>query len=82
MNSIADRFSTTSPLAELRKAQANVEDDEFSDAAWGSEAGFGSLAKGVPAFTVPNVPDVCIYILHHNNVSSMVAFCLPEVAHG
>jgi len=58
MNSFADRFAATSPLAELRKAQANVEDDEFSDAAWGSEAGFGSLAKGVPAFTVPNVPDV------------------------
>jgi len=59
MNTFAERFSATGPLVELRKAQAlYADDDEFSDAAWGSSAGFGSLAKGVPSFLIPNVADV------------------------
>jgi 20S proteasome subunit beta 5 len=59
MNSLAQRFSNNGPLAQIGKATSLVsEDDEFSDAAWGSEAGFGSVAKGIPTFTVPNVPDV------------------------
>lgn len=59
MNTFADRFSTTSASSELRKAQALAcEDDDFSNSMWGSEAGFGSLAKGVPTFTVPAVADV------------------------
>jgi 20S proteasome subunit beta 5 len=64
MNTFADRFSTTSATSHFRKAQTLAADDEeFSDAAWGSEAGFGSLAKGVPNFSVPSVPDVsCISI--------------------
>ena len=57
MNTFANRFSTTGAIAELRRAQKDVADDEFSDTMWGSEAGFGSLAKGVPTFTVPNLPD-------------------------
>ena len=59
MNSLAQRFSNNGPLAQIGKATSLVsEDDDFSDATWGSEAGFGSLAKGIPTFTVPNVPDV------------------------
>ncbi len=58
MNTFAERFSTTGALAELRRAQKEVDEEEFSDAAWGSEAGFGSLAKGVPTFSVPNIADV------------------------
>jgi hypothetical protein len=59
MNTFANRFSTTSAVSELRKAQAlAVDNDEFSDSMWGSEAGFGSLAKGVPTFSVPAVADV------------------------
>jgi 20S proteasome subunit beta 5 len=57
MNTFVNRFASTSVTNELR----NCDDDgEFSDAMWGSEAGFGSLAKGVPTFTVPAVPDVSI----------------------
>lgn len=58
MNSFANRFSTTGALSELRKTQALAEEDEYSDLTWGSEAGFGNIAKGVPTFAVPAVADV------------------------
>ena len=60
MNTFVERYSTTSPISQLRKAQRLLvdEDGELSDAAWGSEAGFGNLAKGLPTFTVPDIPDV------------------------
>jgi len=59
MNSFVNRFSTTGPASQLRKAhELSAEDGEFSDARWGSEAGFGSLANGVPSFAVPDVADV------------------------
>jgi len=70
MNTFADRFSTTSAISNVRKAQTLAADEEeFSDAAWGSEAGFGSLAKGVPSFSVPAVPDVSC-IVHSGNLVS------------
>jgi hypothetical protein len=59
MNTFVNRFSTTSAVGELRKLQTLADEgEEFSDAMWGSEAGFGSLAKGVPTFSVPAVADV------------------------
>ena len=62
MNSFVERYSTTTPISQLRRVQRLAADDaeEFSDAAWGSEAGFGNLAKGLPTFTVPDVPDVSL----------------------
>jgi 20S proteasome subunit beta 5 len=68
MNTFADRFSSTSATSHLKKGWTLAADDEeFSDAVWGSEAGFGSLAKGVPSFTVPAVSDVscALTFLHH-----------------
>jgi 20S proteasome subunit beta 5 len=63
MNTFADRFSTTSGQSEIRRAQALAADEEdFSDSAWGSEAGFGNIAKGVPSFAIPAVPDVSIVV--------------------
>lgn len=63
MNSIVNRYSTTTAESELRKAQAAAaEDGDFSDAMWGSEAGFGSLSKGIPMFKVPAVADVRISV--------------------
>lgn len=62
MQSFAKRFATTGPLAELRNIQNEAEDGESSDAMWGSEAGFGNVAHGVPTFSVPAVPDVIISI--------------------
>lgn len=59
MNTFVDKFSTTSADSEIRRAKAAaIEDGDFSDAMWGSEAGFGSLAQGIPMFQVPSVPDV------------------------
>lgn len=55
MNSILQRYSGSN--AGLSKSTID-EDNDFSDAMWGSEAGFGTLAKGVPGFVVPSVPDV------------------------
>lgn len=61
MNTFVNRFSTTGAASELRRAHiAAAEDEEFSDAMWGSDAGFGSLAKGVPSFSVPAVADVSV----------------------
>ena len=57
MNSLASRFSSTGVEAELRRAQALADEDEMTDAMWGSEAGLGTLASG-HAFAVPSVPDV------------------------
>jgi 20S proteasome subunit beta 5 len=57
MNTFVNRFASTSAANELRDGD---DDGAFSDAMWGSEAGFGSLAKGVPTFTVPAVPDVSL----------------------
>lgn len=60
MNSFVDQFSTHSPTAQLKRAQKLIaaEDDDYSDAAWGSQAGFGGMIKGIPAFKVPAVADV------------------------
>lgn len=59
MNTLVSRYSTTTAESEIRKAKAAaVEDGDFSDAMWGSDAGFGSLAQGVPMFKTPSVVDV------------------------
>ena len=68
MNTFVNRFSSTNAAKELKKDDYALEDGQFSDAMWGSEAGFGSLAKGVPNFTVPAVPDVSdriLYLFNH-----------------
>lgn len=52
MNSFANRFSTNTTQL------PNPEEDNFSDATWGSEAGFGNIAMGVPTFSIPDVADV------------------------
>lgn len=59
MNSFVERYSTTSLISQLRRAQNIADEDEkLSDTVWGSVAGFGNLARGPPTFTVPDVPDV------------------------
>ena len=59
MNTFVNRFSTNSAEAEIRRAKEIIGDDEDgSEVMWGSQAGFGSLARGLPKFAVPDVPDV------------------------
>jgi 20S proteasome subunit beta 5 len=62
MNSFVNRFASTSAANELPNDDFTAEDGQISDAMWGSQAGFGSLAQGVPDFTVPAVPDVSIHL--------------------
>lgn len=78
MNSLVSRFSTSGPEAELRKARAAaVEEGDFEDAAWGSEAGFGSLANGVPTFSVPSVPDVSDLLKRYRLKMSLTCISPP-----
>ena len=59
MNTFANRFSTTSVEAEIRKAKEIAgEEEDVSDAMWGSQAGFGGIAQGGHTFAVPAVQDV------------------------
>jgi hypothetical protein len=52
MNSFVTRFSARKPITELHKGRAvDGGDDDFS------EVGLG-ITRGVPSFTIPNVPDV------------------------
>ena len=60
MNSLVQKYSSTSFEGELRKAREELNDDEIDAAMWGSSAGFGLLNKGVPTFNLPSVPDVRI----------------------
>jgi len=62
MNTFASRFSTTGAESEIRRARAIVEDEELSDAMWGSEAGFGNLVKGAQSFNLPAVADVSFHV--------------------
>lgn len=64
MNRFVERYSTAGFSSQLRRAQRLTgEEDECSDTAWGSEAGFGTIIKGSPSFMVPNVPDVRSHVL-------------------
>ena len=56
MNAIRSRFTASRALGQV----SHLDDDEHecSDYAWGSQAGFGSLVKGVPEFAMPQVADV------------------------
>jgi 20S proteasome subunit beta 5 len=83
MNTFANRFSTSGIEAEIRKATAVSDNEELSDAMWGSEAGFGSLVNG-HSFNIPAVPDVraisesssyaCTY-------ACIAAKCIPQAAY-
>lgn len=66
MNSFANRFSTNTTQL------PNPEEDNFSDATWGSEAGFGNIAMGVPTFSIPDVADVS-----DSYLIPFFFFCLP-----
>ncbi|KAJ7343272.1 20S proteasome subunit [Mycena albidolilacea] len=82
LHQFADRFSTTGAQSEIRRAQALAADDEdFSDSAWGSEAGFGSLAKGVPSFAVPDVPDPSSFLRLHTDDHADPS-CRIKIKHG
>jgi len=57
MNALVSKFSTTDADSEIRTALDIAENDGLTDAMWGSQAGFGQLARG-HTFNIPPVPDV------------------------
>ncbi|KAG6860591.1 Proteasome subunit beta type-5 [Termitomyces sp. Mi166 len=82
MNSFAERFSTTTAVAQMRNAQAVAGDDEeFDGAMWGSSAGFGSIAKGIPTFTVPQVADPTAFLRLHTD-DHADPNCRIKIQHG
>jgi 20S proteasome subunit beta 5 len=82
MNSLVTRYTSSGAEAELRKARAQVvEDGEFDDAEWGSMAGYGSLAQGVPTFGIPRVPDPAAFLRLHTD-DHADPNCKIKIAHG
>ncbi|KAF9246452.1 20S proteasome subunit [Melanogaster broomeanus] len=83
MNSLIQGYAGSSAASQIQKRNASIvdEDDEFSDVMWGSEAGFGSLAKGVPSFMVPSVPDPAAFLRLHTDDHADPS-CKIKIQHG
>lgn len=86
MNTFVDRFSSTGAAAEIRRArELTSEDEDLSDAMWGTEGGFGNIVKGVPKFAIPSVPDVRLISLRSKRLMSYLlcikAHCILENAY-
>jgi 20S proteasome subunit beta 5 len=82
MNTFLERYSSTNSVSQLRRAQRLAEeDDECSDAAWGSQAGYGQLLNGPPSFTVPNVPDPSSFLRLHTD-DHADPNCRIKIQHG
>ena len=83
MNSLIQRYAGSgAPHIQKRNTSIVDDDDDFSDAMWGSVAGYGSLAKGVPSFVVPSVPDVSRILKSRLSSHSSKASCILEAPHG
>ncbi|KAF8136428.1 20S proteasome subunit [Boletus edulis] len=48
---------------------------------WGSQAGFGSLVKGVPSFVIPSVPDPAAFLRLHTDDHADPS-CKIKIQHG
>lgn len=83
MNSLIQRYAGSGAV-HIQKRNASIVDDDGdrSDAMWGSIAGYGSLAKGVPSFVVPSVPDVSGVPKRLLSSHSSKASCILEAPHG
>ncbi|KAG6916600.1 Proteasome subunit beta type-5 [Tephrocybe rancida] len=82
MNTFAERFSTTTAVGQMRNAQqVTGDDEEFDGAMWGSSAGFGNLAKGIPIFTVPQVADPTSFLRLHTDDHADPS-CRIKIQHG
>lgn len=58
MNNLIQRYAGSGTVQKRNASIVDDDDGHCSDAMWGSLAGYGSLAKGVPNFLVPSVLDV------------------------
>ncbi|KAH8102184.1 proteasome component pts1 [Cristinia sonorae] len=85
MHSFVNRFSTTGYTAELRKGMKELgggeDDGSGSDAMWGSQAGFETLAGGIQTFNVPAVPDPAAFLKLHTDDHADPS-CRIKIKHG
>ncbi|KAF5357760.1 hypothetical protein D9756_001327 [Leucocoprinus leucothites] len=83
MNTFVNQFSTHSAVSQLKRAQNLIaaDEDEYSDATWGSQAGFGNMIKGTPNFTVPAVPDPAAFLRLHTD-DHADPNCRIKIQHG
>ncbi|GBE82129.1 proteasome component pts1 [Sparassis latifolia] len=82
MNTFANRFSSTGAVAELRRAKEILgEDEDVSESMWGSAAGFGNVANGVPTFSIPAVPDPSAFLRSHTDDHADPS-CRIKIKHG
>ncbi|KAH8096987.1 hypothetical protein BXZ70DRAFT_1030872 [Cristinia sonorae] len=85
MHSFVNRFSATSYAAELQKGMKELgggeDDGSGSNALWGSQAGFGTLAGGVQTFNVPAVPDPSAFLKLHTDDHADPS-CRIKIKHG
>ncbi|CAK5268846.1 unnamed protein product [Mycena citricolor] len=83
LRSFAQRFATTGPLSELQHRSQDLADDtgNLSDAAWGSQAGFGNIAQGAPTFSLPAVPDPTSFLRLHTDDQADPS-CRIKIQHG
>lgn len=80
MDSFVSKFSTTGADNEIRRAKNIADEDDLSDALWGSQAGFGQLVQG-HAFNIPSVPDVrytCHIFPSTNHLMCYMTYFSPQ----
>lgn len=79
MNDFVDRFSNNNGSAEIRWAKAMLEEENGGGGSvmWGSQGGFATAANGLPTFTVPSVPDVCLAY----SPISLSSSCMTDMSH-
>ncbi|KAI0318932.1 nucleophile aminohydrolase [Amylostereum chailletii] len=80
MNSFASRFSITGADHEIKRAKTLAEEEDLSDAMWGSEAGFGSLVNG-HSFNIPAVADPTAFLRLHTD-DHADPNCRIKIQHG
>lgn len=83
MNTFVNQFSTHSAVSQLKRAKKliSADEDEYSDAVWGSQAGFGNMIKGIPNFTIPSVPDPAAFLRLHTDDHADPS-CRIKIQHG
>ncbi|EJD05920.1 N-terminal nucleophile aminohydrolase [Fomitiporia mediterranea MF3/22] len=81
MNTLVRKFASPSHDLELRKAHEELEEDGFTNAMWGSSAGFGNLSKGAPMFKLPSLADPTAFLRLHTDDHADPS-CRIKIQHG
>ncbi|KAG8948295.1 Proteasome subunit beta type-5 [Tulasnella sp. 424] len=80
MNTLVNRFSSSPALQNFKNV--TQEDDDITDASWGSSAGFGNLgASGIPSFDVPQLSNPTAFLRAHTDDHADPS-CRIKIQHG